>query len=98
MIINLNCFVNKYITVLEICILFFVCLSCPSMLIMKPKREWPDLSNYKGFFPDGLKSGFGFFSDTFPRGECLVDFGKSRNRSEYPSQTKPNIYRYGPER
>ena len=34
-----------------------------------------------------------FFSDTFPPGECLVDFGKSRDRKEYPSQTKPNIYR-----
>ena len=26
---------------------------------------------------------------------CLVDFGKSRDRRKYPSQTKPNIYRNG---
>ena len=38
---------------------------------------------------------FVFFSDTFPRGECLVDFGKSRDRKKYPNQTKPNIYRNG---
>ena len=34
-----------------------------------------------------------FFFGYFPRGGVFSGFGESRDRKEYPSQTKPNIYR-----